>query len=194
VTSTFIIGFVFAALVFFCGRVATALVTDEVKGWLPYAPRALLKSAARQLPDTARGRWLEEWEAELLTKMDRPLTALAFAVRVRVNARAMAVELAVPEMDGEQDALAEGQEAAGSGVSHLTSVDNEALTQALGVLSYRERRVLELRYGLGGEHPRTLDEVGRTFNVTSERVRQIENLSVKKLQSLAEAPKLRDVT
>ena len=42
----------------------------------------------------------------------------------------------------------------------------EALREALENLGYRERRVLELRYGLGGEHPRTLDEVGRTFNVT----------------------------
>ena len=70
---------------------------------------------------------------------------------------------------------------------------NEALREALEKLSYRERRVLELRYGLGGEHPRTLDEVGRTFNVTRERIRQIENQSLKKLQSLAEAQKLRDV-
>src|SRR5256714_475460 len=45
----------------------------------------------------------------------------------------------------------------------------EALREALENLSYRERRVLELRYGLGGEHPRTLDEVGRTFNVRRER-------------------------
>jgi len=69
----------------------------------------------------------------------------------------------------------------------------EALREALENLSYRERRVLELRYRLGGEHPRTLDEVGRTFNVTRERIRQIENQSLKKLQSLAEAQKLRDV-
>jgi len=69
----------------------------------------------------------------------------------------------------------------------------EALREALENLSYRERRVLELRYGLGGEHPRTLDEVGRTFNVRRERIRQIENQSLKKLQSLAEAQKLRDV-
>ena len=52
--------------------------------------------------------------------------------------------------------------------------------------------MLELRYGLGGEHPRTLDEVGRTFNVTRERIRQIENQSLKKLQSLGGAQKLRD--
>src|SRR5215470_20012378 len=69
----------------------------------------------------------------------------------------------------------------------------EALREALENLSYRERRVLELRYGLGGEHPRTLDEVGRTFNVTRERIRQIENQSLKKLQSLGEAQKLREV-
>jgi RNA polymerase primary sigma factor len=69
---------------------------------------------------------------------------------------------------------------------------NEALRRALENLSYRERRVLELRYGLGGEHPRTLDEVGRTFNVTRERIRQIENQSLKKLQNLRETQNLRD--
>jgi len=75
----------------------------------------------------------------------------------------------------------------------VETLTNEALREALETLSYRERRVLELRYGLGDEHPRTLDEVGRTFNVTRERIRQIENQSLKKLQSLAEAQKLRDV-
>ena len=69
---------------------------------------------------------------------------------------------------------------------------NEALRDALGNLSYRERRVLELRYGLGGEHPRTLQEVGCTFNVTRERIRQIEDQSLKKLQNLPAAHKLRD--
>jgi RNA polymerase primary sigma factor len=61
------------------------------------------------------------------------------------------------------------------------------------MLADRERRILELRYGLNGEAPRTLDEVGRAFNVTRERIRQIENQSLKKLRALAEAQKLRDV-
>jgi RNA polymerase primary sigma factor len=74
-----------------------------------------------------------------------------------------------------------------------TVLRNEGLRDVLNTLSYRERRVLELRYGLGGEHPRTLDEVGRTFNVTRERIRQIENQSLQKLASLAEAQRLRDV-
>ena len=69
----------------------------------------------------------------------------------------------------------------------------ETLRRILGTLSHRERRVLELRYGLDGEHPRTLDEVGRTFNVTRERIRQIENQSLKKLRALADAHSLKDV-
>ena len=63
----------------------------------------------------------------------------------------------------------------------------EALRAILGSLSPRERAVLELRYGLDGQQPRTLDEVGRTFNVTRERIRQIEHQSLKKLRALAEA-------
>jgi RNA polymerase primary sigma factor len=74
-----------------------------------------------------------------------------------------------------------------------TALRNEALTRALRMLGERERRVLEMRYGLNGEQPRTLDEVGRTFNVTRERIRQIENQSLKKLRALAESQKLRDV-
>jgi RNA polymerase primary sigma factor len=70
---------------------------------------------------------------------------------------------------------------------------NEALLKILDSLSPRERRVLELRYGLNGEQPRTLDEVGRTFNVTRERIRQIENQSLKKLRTLADAAKLKGV-
>jgi len=74
-----------------------------------------------------------------------------------------------------------------------TVLREETLERVLGMLSYRERRILELRYGLNGEHPCTLDEVGRTFNVTRERVRQIENQSLKKLQAMAESQKLREV-
>ena len=63
---------------------------------------------------------------------------------------------------------------------------SEALQRAIARLSERERRVVELRYGLNGEHPRTLDEVGRLFDVTRERIRQIENHALRKLRSLAD--------
>ena len=69
----------------------------------------------------------------------------------------------------------------------------DTLREILATLTIRERRVLELRYGLDGEQPRTLDEVGRTFSVTRERIRQIENQGLKKLRALALAAQLRDV-
>jgi len=74
----------------------------------------------------------------------------------------------------------------------VEALTTEALRDALENLSYRERRVMDLRYGLGDEHPRTLDEIGRTFNVTRERIRQIERQSLNKLQSLRETQRLRD--
>jgi RNA polymerase primary sigma factor len=69
----------------------------------------------------------------------------------------------------------------------------EHLKEALENLSYRERRVLELRWGLFGEQPRTLDEVGRIFNLTRERTRQIEENAVRKLGTLAEMQALKEV-
>jgi RNA polymerase primary sigma factor len=62
----------------------------------------------------------------------------------------------------------------------------------LAALPDRERQVIELRYGLCGQPPRTLEEVGREFGVTRERIRQIENNTLKKLESLPEAQSLRD--
>jgi RNA polymerase primary sigma factor len=66
--------------------------------------------------------------------------------------------------------------------------------RALAALPQREREVIEMRFGLGGGRPRTLEEVGRAFNVTRERIRQIENHTLKKLEALPEAQRLRDAS
>jgi RNA polymerase primary sigma factor len=68
----------------------------------------------------------------------------------------------------------------------------EDIVNALNALPRREREVIELRYGLLGGEPRTLEEVGRAFGVTRERIRQIENNTLKKLEHLPEAQALRD--
>jgi len=73
------------------------------------------------------------------------------------------------------------------------SLRRDALRSLLDALSPRERQVLEMRYGLDGRQPRTLDEVGRAFNVTRERIRQIEQQSLKKLRVLADAATVRDM-
>ena len=55
-------------------------------------------------------------------------------------------------------------------------------------------KVIEMRYGLKGHQARTLEEVGRAFGVTRERIRQIENSTLKKLECLPEAQRLRDAS
>lgn len=66
------------------------------------------------------------------------------------------------------------------------TLTQEAVREALKGLSYRERRVLELRYGLDDEQPRTLRELSCMFGLTIERVRQIERRSLQKLRALFE--------
>jgi RNA polymerase primary sigma factor len=73
-------------------------------------------------------------------------------------------------------------------------MQKEGVRRALDALPERERQVIELRYGLSGNEPLTLEEVGRTFGVTRERIRQIENNTLKKLKRLPEAQMLRDVS
>jgi RNA polymerase primary sigma factor len=70
----------------------------------------------------------------------------------------------------------------------------ENIMRVLASLPRREREVLELRYGIVGGRARTLEEVGRAFNITRERVRQIENRTLKKLQTLPEAQQLREAS
>ena len=66
------------------------------------------------------------------------------------------------------------------------------LEQALRTLQWRERRVLELRYGLSSEEPMTLEAIGSEVGVTRERVRQIESRTLAKLKNSREAQKLKD--
>jgi RNA polymerase primary sigma factor len=70
----------------------------------------------------------------------------------------------------------------------------ENITRVLAALPRREREVIEMRYGIVGGRSRTLEEVGRAFNITRERVRQIENRTLKKLQTLPEAQQLREAS
>ncbi|HYI99069.1 MAG TPA: RNA polymerase sigma factor RpoD, partial [Thermoleophilaceae bacterium] len=70
----------------------------------------------------------------------------------------------------------------------------ENVRRVLDALPPREREVIEMRYGLKGHQARTLEEVGRAFGVTRERIRQIENNTLKKLECLPEAQRLREAS
>jgi len=69
-------------------------------------------------------------------------------------------------------------------------VQREEIVLVLSLLTHRERSVLELRFGLEDGRPRTLEEVGQTFGVTRERIRQIESKTLAKLQAYREAQPL----
>ena len=69
----------------------------------------------------------------------------------------------------------------------------ENIRRAIALLPSREREVIEMRFGLTGSRPFTLEEVGRAFNVTRERIRQIETHTLRKLESLPEAQHLRGI-
>ena len=68
----------------------------------------------------------------------------------------------------------------------------EQLSEALETLTEREQKVLRLRFGLDDGRPRTLEEVGREFNVTRERIRQIEAKALRKLRHPSRSRKLKD--
>jgi len=68
----------------------------------------------------------------------------------------------------------------------------EQLDSVLHTLSEREKKVIQLRFGLTDGHPRTLEEVGREFGVTRERIRQIESKTLSKLRHPSRSQKLRD--
>jgi len=77
---------------------------------------------------------------------------------------------------------------------HQLRMLRDQLNRVLSTLTRREEKVIRLRFGLGDGTPRTLEEVGTIFNVTRERVRQIEAKALKKLQHPSRARKLKGYT
>jgi RNA polymerase primary sigma factor len=87
----------------------------------------------------------------------------------------------------------EDEEARRPHVAVQDKIRAEEMDAVLATLPHRERKVIELRYGLAGDDPMTLEEVGRYFGITRERVRQIENRTLMRLKSFQTAGRLRDV-
>ncbi len=134
----------------------------------------------------------EPTPAEIAEESDLPVEEVE---QIRRSAQAP-VSLDAPVGDDEQSEFGhfladENVPLPAAAVESLSRMS--ALRNCLDRLGDRQRRVLELRFGLDGERPRTLDEVGVVFNVTRERVRQIESQSLQKLGALAEAQDLREV-
>ncbi len=144
-------------------------------------------------------------EADLLKRMGRAPTDEEIAAEAGldvakvVEAKRVAPEpLSLFEPVGEDSAVLgdfiEDEDSALPFEAVLMSLRLGDLGEFLDQLNERERTVIEMRYGLGGSEPKTLDEVGRHFNVTRERVRQIESKAIAKMrESRARIRKLKRV-
>jgi len=144
-------------------------------------------------------------ERQLVQKLGREPTAEEIATELRCTPREVRdvmrisqvpISLEKPIGEDEDSALGDfvqDQSAESPFESATVIMQKENVRRALNALPPRERQVIEMRYGLGGGRPKTLEEVGRAFNVTRERIRQIENNTLKKLQKLPEAQRLRDL-
>jgi RNA polymerase primary sigma factor len=131
--------------------------------------------------------------AEIAVELEYPIAE----VRELLRMAQQPISLEKPMGEEDDSALADFVEdiAAESPFETVSeSLRRESVVRVLAVLPRREREVLEMRYGITGGRSRTLEEVGRAFNITRERVRQIENRTLKKLQTLPEAQLLREAS
>jgi RNA polymerase primary sigma factor len=147
-----------------------------------YAERALIQQLGRD-PSPA------EIAAELECSTHEVREALRMAQQP--------VSLEKPIGDEEDSALADFVEdatAASPFEVASAALRRQSVGRVLASLPTREREVLEMRYGITGDRVRTLDEVGRAFNITRERVRQIESRTLKKLQTSPAAQELREAS
>ena len=145
-------------------------------------------------------------ERQLVQELGREPTPDEIAAELEITAREvkdiqrmaqLPVSLEKPigeEEDSELGDFVEDEAAESPFDSALENLRKENVRRALDALPQREREVIEMRFGLTGAEARTLEEVGRAFGVTRERIRQIENNTLKKLEMLPEAQRLRDAS
>ncbi len=182
-----------------------------------YATWWIRQAVTRSLADKARTIRIPVHMVERLNKLIHAERRLVQQLGRDPNAAELAAELecTVPEVKevmritqqpvslekpvGEEDDSALADFIEDDSAESPFEIASEALrkenvSRVLASLPAREREVIELRYGIVGGRPRTLEEVGRAFNITRERVRQIENRTLKKLQSLPDAQQLREAS
>jgi len=111
---------------------------------------------------------------------------------LRISQTTVSLETPIgEEEDSELGDFIEDEDAVRSFDAVASQLERDGVNGALATLPYRERKVIELRFGLKGEHPRTLEEVAKRFGVTRERIRQIEAKALAKLQAIDKTRNLR---
>ncbi len=130
---------------------------------------------------------------EISDRLEGALSADRIREIQRINQEPVSLETPIGEEDDSHlgDFL-EDKEVETPNEYTTKSLLKDELYEVMADLTERERKVLQLRYGLEDNHPRTLEEVGKEFNVTRERIRQIEAKAIKKLRHPNRAKKLGD--
>ena len=130
---------------------------------------------------------------EISDRLDGALSADRIREIQRINQEPVSLETPIGEEDDSHlgDFL-EDKEVETPNEYTTKSLLKDELYEVMSDLTEREQKVLKLRYGLEDNHPRTLEEVGKEFNVTRERIRQIEAKAIKKLRHPNRAKKLGD--
>ena len=155
--------------------------------------------AAQLLIHVQRARWRLEFVlhrpatlAELAAEVDMPEDKVAEVLRFTVEPRSLSEPLREGS-DAELGDYIEDQD----GQSHLDAATLELfalnVAKLLGALDERERRIISLRYGFDRGEPRTLKEVGMHFDVTHERIRQIEARAISKMRRYADEDEVKSL-
>ncbi len=137
----------------------------------------LVRTSRRMVQELGREPSPEEISEEMQMSADKVRSILKIAQE--------AISLETPvgdEGDSSFGDFIEDKGAENPANSTAFSVFQQKLSEVLGSLTEREEKVLRLRFGLGDGYPRTLEEVGSVFNVTRERVRQIEAKALRKMR------------
>ena len=130
---------------------------------------------------------------EISERLEGALSAARIREIQRINQEPVSLETPIGEEDDSHlgDFL-EDKEVESPSDYTTKSLLKDELNEVMLELTDRERKVLELRYGLIDNHPRTLEEVGKVFGVTRERIRQIEAKAIKKLRTRKRVSRLGD--
>jgi RNA polymerase primary sigma factor len=147
----------------------------------------LIKTSSQLLQDLGRDPTLDE----LAREMGIPAERVSEIIRIAPEPLSLETPIGEEE-DSHLADFIEDQEAISPAEAASNMILREKIEEALNNLTPRERDVLKMRFGLDDGYSRTLEEVGRHFKVTRERIRQIEAKALKKLRHPSRSRKLRD--
>ena len=158
---------------------------------VPVHMTELINKLRRAQPNLTQSLGREPLPEEIGQQLGIPTERVREILRISTNP----VSLETPIGEGEDAHLGDFIEDSDAVVpvdAASSTLLQEQLQSVLHTLSKREKKVIELRFGLLDGHPRTLEEVGREFHVTRERIRQIEAKTLSKFRHPSRAQKLRD--